>query len=146
MKAVVTRVSEASVNIEGELKAKIKKGYLILLGIAKEDNLSDVNKLADKIVNLRIFDDEAGKMNLSLSAVNGEVLVVSQFTLLADLKSRRPGFSKAACPHIAKSLYEEFIKAIEEKGICVASGEFGSDMQVSSVNDGPVTIVFDTHA
>lgn len=144
MRAVVTRVKEASVEIDGEMHGQIKVGYLILLGIAPEDTAEDAARLAEKIVHLRVFSDEAGKMNRTLAEVDGEVLVISQFTLFADLKKRRPGFSKAAKPEHAIPLYEEFMARLEAHDVHVERGEFGADMQVLSVNDGPVTLIFDT--
>ena len=144
MRAVVTRVKEASVEIDGEMHGQIKVGYLILLGIAPEDTAEDAARLAEKIVHLRVFSDEAGKMNRALAEVDGEVLVISQFTLFADLKKRRPGFSKAAKPEHAIPLYEEFMTRLEAHDVHVERGEFGADMQVLSVNDGPVTLIFDT--
>ena len=144
MRAVVTRVKEASVEIDGEVHGQIKVGYLILLGIAPEDTAEDAARLAQKIVHLRVFSDEAGKMNRALAEVDGEVLVISQFTLFADLKKRRPGFSKAAKPEHAIPLYEEFMARLEAHDVHVERGEFGADMQVLSVNDGPVTLIFDT--
>ena len=144
MRAVVTRVKEASVEIDGEMHGQIKVGYLILLGIAPEDAAEDAARLAEKIVHLRVFSDEAGKMNRALAEVDGEVLVISQFTLFADLKKRRPGFSKAAKPEHAIPLYEEFMARLEAHDVHVERGEFGADMQVLSVNDGPVTLIFDT--
>ena len=137
MKAVVTRVSSASVTIEGRVNGAIDRGYLVLLGVAPEDTEEAAVKLADKI-------DENGKMNLDLAAVGGSLLVVSQFTLLADTSSRRPGFSHAARPDAAIPLYERFMARCRERGFPVAHGEFGADMQVASVNDGPITILFDT--
>lgn len=144
MKAVVTRVSSASVTIEGRVNGAINRGYLVLLGVAPEDTEETAVKLADKICNLRVFDDENGKMNLDLSAVGGSLLVVSQFTLLADTSSRRPGFSHAARPDVAVPLYERFMARCRERGFSVEHGEFGAEMQVGSVNDGPITILFDT--
>ena len=144
MRAVVTRVKEASVEIDGEMHGQIKVGYLILLGIAPEDTAEDAARLAEKIVHLRVFSDEAGKMNRALAEVDGEVLVISQITLFADLKKRRPGFSKAAKPEHAIPLYEEFMARLEAHDVHVERGEFGADMQVLSVNDGPVTLIFDT--
>lgn len=144
MKAVVTRVSSASVTIEGRVNGAINRGYLVLLGVAPEDTEETAVKLADKICNLRVFDDENGKMNLDLSAVGGNLLVVSQFTLLADTSSRRPGFSHAARPDVAVPLYERFMERCRERGFTVEHGEFGAEMQVASVNDGPITILFDT--
>lgn len=144
MKAVVTRVSSASVTIEGRVRGAIEKGCLVLLGVAPEDTEETAVKLADKICNLRVFEDENGKMNLDLAAVGGSLLVVSQFTLLADTSSRRPGFSRAARPDVAIPLYERFMARCRERGFSVEHGEFGAEMQVASVNDGPVTILFDT--
>jgi len=137
-------VKEASVEIEGHVCGQIKAGYLVLLGIAPEDTAEDAAHLAEKIVHLRVFSDEAGKMNRALAEVNGAVLVISQFTLFADLKKRRPGFSKAAKPDHAIPLYETFMKELEMRDVHVEHGEFGADMQVSSINDGPVTLLFDT--
>ena len=144
MRAVIIRVSHADVVIDGQTAGKIGKGFLVLLGIAPEDTRAQAEKLANKICNLRIFEDENGKMNLSLDAVNGELLVVSQFTLYADCKSRRPGFTGAAKPDTAIPLYEYFIEKCRERGFNVQTGRFGADMKVSSLNDGPVTIIMDT--
>ena len=144
MRAVVTRVSSASVVIDGKTAGEIGKGFLVLLGIAPEDTQAQAEKLADKICGLRVFSDEAGKMNLNLEAAGGKLLVVSQFTLYADIKSRRPGFTKAAKPDVAIPLYEYFMDQCRARGFEVAHGEFGADMAVSSVNDGPVTIWMDT--
>ncbi len=145
MKAVVTRVKEASVTIDGACCGKIEAGFLVLLGVGPDDTEREAEKLAEKVCNLRVFEDEAGKMNLSLEAVDGKLLVVSQFTLYADLKSRRPGFSKAAKPDLAKPLYERFMAQCRARGFTVEHGEFGADMQVASINDGPVTLLFDTN-
>ncbi len=144
MRAVVTRVKEASVTIDGSRTGAIGTGYLVLLGIGPEDTEQDAEWLADKICNLRVFEDENGKMNLNLQTVGGALLVVSQFTLYADLHSRRPGFSHAAKPAIAVPLYEKFMEVCQAMGFLVEHGEFGADMQVASVNDGPVTLLFDT--
>ncbi len=144
MRAVVTRVKSASVMIEGKVNGAIKQGFLILLGVGPNDNEEIANHLAEKIANVRIFSDEAGKMNLNIEQVGGAFLVVSQFTLYADLKKRRPGFSHAAKPDIAAPLYEKFMQCLRDKGYSVEHGEFGADMQVASVNDGPVTLLFDT--
>lgn len=146
MRAVVTRVREASVAIDGACCGKIGNGFLVLLGVGPGDTEKEADWLADKVCGLRVFEDEAGKMNLSLEAVGGKLLVVSQFTLYADLKSRRPGFSKAAKPDTAEPLYERFMAACEARGFAVERGRFGADMQVASVNDGPVTLIFDTDA
>lgn len=144
MRAVVARVSSASVTIEGAVAGAIEKGYLVLLGVGPNDSESVADKLADKICNLRIFEDENEKMNLNLEQAGGSLLVVSQFTLYADTSSRRPGFSCAAKPELAIPLYERFMAACRTRGFRVEHGQFGADMQVASVNDGPVTILFDT--
>ena len=144
MKAVVTRVKSASVEIAGKISAEIGQGYLVLLGVGPEDTGETAVELADKICNLRVFEDENGKMNRSLEQVGGSILVVSQFTLYADTSSRRPGFTGAAKPALAEPLYETFMARCRERGFQVQHGEFGADMLVASVNDGPVTILFDT--
>ena len=144
MRAVVTRVRSASVEIAGKINGKIGQGYLILLGVGPNDTEDTAVKLADKICNLRIFEDENEKMNLNLEQVGGSILVVSQFTLYADTSSRRPGFSNAAKPDVAIPLYEKFMERCRDRGFTVEHGEFGADMQVFSQNDGPVTILFDT--
>jgi len=143
MKAVVTRVRSASVTIDGRVNGAIGQGYLILLGVGPNDTEETAVKLADKICNMRIFEDENGKMNRSLEQVGGSILCVSQFTLYADTSSRRPGFSYAAKPDLAIPLYEKFMAHCRQRGFAVEHGEFGADMQVESVNDGPVTILFD---
>ena len=144
MRAVITRVSHASVTISGKVNGAIGRGFLVLLGVAPEDTEKEALKLADKVCHLRVFEDENGKMNLDLSQVGGEVLVVSQFTLFADCKSRRPGFTGAARPDTAMPLYQRFLERCRENGFHVEHGEFGADMQVESLNDGPVTILMDT--
>jgi len=144
MRAVVTRVSSASVEIDGVITGKINKGFLVLLGIKTGDTGADATKLAAKICNLRVFQDSEGKMNLDLNTVSGSLLVISQFTLHADCKSRRPGFTAAARPDTAIPLYELFIKECKNAGFTVETGEFGAMMNVSSVNAGPVTILLDT--
>lgn len=143
MRAVVTRVTSASVRIDGALTGQIGQGYLVLLGVGPQDTAETAKKLADKICNLRVFEDDAGKMNLNLAQVEGKLLVVSQFTLYADTSSRRPGFSGAAKPELANELYERFMEYCRENGFEVQHGVFGADMQVESVNDGPVTILFE---
>ena len=143
MKAVVTRVSSASVTIDGVVEGAIEKGYLVLLGVGPDDTVAVCDKLAEKICNLRVFEDENGKMNLNLEQVGGSLLVISQFTLYADTSSRRPGFSGAAKPDIAIPLYERFMEKCRERGFRVEHGQFGADMKVASVNDGPVTILYD---
>ena len=143
MRAVVTRVKNARVEIDGRINGAIDTGLLVLLGVGPEDTQASAGKLADKVCGLRIFDDEDGKMNLNLAAVGGALLVVSQFTLYADTSSRRPGFSHAAKPELAVPLYERFIAACRERGFRVEHGEFGAEMQVSSQNDGPITILLE---
>lgn len=143
MRAVVTRVASASVTIGSKVNGQIGRGYLILLGVGPEDTEAVCDKLAEKICNLRIFEDENEKMNLNLEQVGGSILVVSQFTLYADTSSRRPGFSGAAKPDLAIPLYERFLDRCRARGFTVEHGQFGADMQVESVNDGPVTILFD---
>lgn len=144
MRAVVTRVKNASVEIEGRVNGQIGQGFLVLLGVAPTDTEAQAERMADKVCGLRVFEDENGKMNLNLEAVGGSLLVVSQFTLYADTKSRRPGFTGAARPDVAVPLYERFMACCRERGFTVEHGEFGADMQVLSQNDGPVTILFDT--
>ena len=144
MRAVVTRVSSASVTIDGQVEGAIDKGYLILLGVGPSDNEAVCDKLAEKFCNLRVFEDENGKMNLNLEQAGGAMLVVSQFTLYADTSSRRPGFSHAAKPDLAVPLYERFMDQCRARGFRVEHGRFGADMQVASVNDGPVTILYDS--
>lgn len=144
MRAVVTRVREASVTIEGRVNGAIGQGFLVLLGVGPNDTEAVCDKLAEKICNLRVFEDENGRMNHSLEQVGGSLLVVSQFTLYADTSSRRPGFTGAAKPDLAIPLYERFLQRCRDRGFEVRHGEFGADMQVASVNDGPVTILFDT--
>ena len=144
MKAVVTRVKNASVTIDGHINGAIGAGFLVLLGVGPNDTEDTAVKLAEKICNLRVFEDENGKMNRNLEQVGGSLLVVSQFTLYADTSSRRPGFSGAAKPELAIPLYERFMAHCRERGFTVEHGEFGADMQVESCNDGPVTILFDT--
>ena len=144
MKAVVTRVKRASVTIDGQINGQIGTGFLVLLGVGPNDTEETAVKLAEKLCNLRVFEDENGKMNRNLEQVGGSLLVVSQFTLYADTSSRRPGFSGAAKPDLAIPLYERFMAHCRERGFAVEHGEFGADMQVDSLNDGPVTILFDT--
>lgn len=143
MRAVVTRVKNARVEIDGKINGAIDQGFLVLLGVGPDDTPAQADKMADKICGLRIFEDENEKMNLNLAAVGGSLLVVSQFTLYADTSSRRPGFSRAAKPELAIPLYERFMEQCRERGFRVEHGEFGADMQVFSQNDGPVTILLD---
>lgn len=144
MRAVLTRVNHASVTIDGEIYSSIGKGFLILLGVHRDDTEKEADKIADKICGLRIFEDEAGKMNLAPAAVNAELMIISQFTLFADCRSRRPGFSYAARPETAIPLYERVINICREKGFTVKTGVFAAEMMVNSENDGPVTILLDT--
>ena len=144
MRAVLTRVDSASVAIGGEVKASIGKGFLVLLGVHEDDTAEQADKIADKICGLRIFEDEAGKMNLNPETAGAELLIISQFTLFADCRSRRPGFSHAARPEKTIPLYERVIENCRKRGFSVGTGEFGAEMKVSSVNDGPVTIILDT--
>lgn len=144
MRAVVTRVNSASVTIGGAVHGQIGKGFLVLLGVHKDDTPAQAEKIADKICGLRIFEDEGGKMNLNLESAGGEILIVSQFTLYADARSRRPGFTAAARPDAAIPLYEQVCRICRERGYNVQTGEFGAEMLVASENDGPVTIILDT--
>lgn len=144
MRAVVTRVLSASVEIGGEIRGQIGKGFLVLLGVHEEDTEAEAKKIADKICGLRVFEDAAGKMNLAPGPENEKILIISQFTLFADCRSRRPGFSRAARPDKAIPLYELVIAECRARGFTVETGEFGAEMFVASVNDGPVTILLDT--
>lgn len=145
MRILIQRVSHASVHVAGQLTGAIESGLLVFLGVGQDDSEAQVKVLVDKLVQLRIFEDEGGKMNLSLLAVHGAVLVVSQFTLYADLRrGRRPGFSRAAPPALAQLLYEQFKTAVAAYGVPVASGIFGASMQVELCNNGPVTIWMDS--
>lgn len=145
MRAVVTRVKSASVEIDGAEYSRIGPGFLVLLGVHQEDTEAQALKIADKICGLRVFEDENGKMNMSPSDAGAELLIVSQFTLFADCKSRRPGFTRAARPETAIPLYELVLRQCRERGFTVQTGVFGADMKVASVNDGPVTILLDTN-
>jgi len=146
MKAVLQRVSHASVEIDGAVHGAVGQGYLILLGVTTEDTRKEMEYLAEKVVNLRVFEDEGGKMNLSIRDIGGEMLIISQFTLCANArKGNRPSFIAAARPEQAIPLYEGFVQAMREKGISkVETGIFGAEMKVSLLNDGPVTILLDT--
>ena len=145
MRAVLTRVKSASVCIDGQAVGQIGKGFLILLGIGPEDTEKECRYLAEKALGLRVFEDENGKMNMGLADVGGEVLVVSQFTLYGNCrKGRRPSFTEAAGPELGNQLYERFLAICEELGYPPQHGSFGADMQVESVNDGPVTLILDT--
>ena len=145
MRAVLTRVKSASVTIDNEVVGSIGKGFLILLGVGPEDTAADCRYLAEKALGLRVFEDENGKMNLGLAEVGGQVLVVSQFTLYGNCrKGRRPSFTEAANPQLGNELYEQFLKDCADLGYPPQHGRFGADMQVASVNDGPVTLILDT--
>ncbi|MCD6156588.1 MAG: D-tyrosyl-tRNA(Tyr) deacylase [Candidatus Atribacteria bacterium] len=145
MRAVVQRVSWSQVVVDGKVVAQIGKGLLVLLGIGKEDDEKDVEFMLRKIPNLRIFEDEEGKMNRSLTEIDGELLLISQFTLYGNCrKGLRPSFEKAASPERASQLYEKLLKALREQCVRVKSGVFGAHMQVSLCNDGPVTIILDS--
>ena len=145
MRAVLTRVNSASVTIDGEVVGKIGKGFLILLGVGPNDTEKECRYLAEKALGLRVFTDEEDKMNLGLTDVGGQVLVVSQFTLYGNCrKGRRPNFMEAAGPELGNRLYEQFLKDCEDLGFPPQHGQFGASMQVESVNDGPVTLILDT--
>ena len=145
MRAVLTRVKSASVTIDGEVVGKIGQGFLILLGVGPNDTEKESRYLAEKALGLRVFTDENDKMNLGLDAVQGEVLVVSQFTLYGNCrKGRRPSFAEAAGPELGERLYEQFLKDCEDLGFPPQHGRFGADMKVESINDGPVTLILDT--
>ena len=145
MRAVLTRVKSASVSIDGQVVGSIGKGFLILLGVGPEDTERECRYLAEKALGLRIFEDENGKMNMGLSEVDGQVLVVSQFTLYGNCrKGRRPSFTDAAGPELGNAMYERFLAICQELGYPPQHGQFGADMQVESVNDGPVTLILDT--
>lgn len=146
MKVVVQRVTEASVTIDGEVHGQIGHGFLLLVGVSDEDTEEVIKKVADKIAKLRIFEDENGKMNLALPAVNGEILSISQFTLFADCaKGNRPSFAKAGKPEHAKALYLYFNEYLRSLGLKVEEGIFAADMKVRLLNDGPVTILLDSN-
>ena len=147
MRAVLQRVSRARVLTEGQVLGQIARGFVVLLGVAQGDTEADAAKLADRILGIRVFADSAGKMNCALAAVGAELLVVSQFTLLADTDSgRRPSFTRAASPEDARRLYEHFLSLVRRHNTKVETGEFGATMEVELVNDGPVTIILDTRA
>lgn len=146
MRAVVQRVSRSEVTVDGRTTGKINKGLLVLLGVTHGDTSKDVDYIVDKTINLRIFEDENDKMNLSLKDIGGEMLAVSQFTLYGDCrKGRRPSFTNAAAPEEADKLYQEFVKKVSEQGINTETGEFGAHMMVDLANDGPVTILLESN-
>ncbi|MBU3023888.1 D-aminoacyl-tRNA deacylase [Aestuariibacter sp. A3R04] len=143
MIGLVQRVTDASVTVEGEVISHIARGMLVLLGIEKDDSDAEIEKLANKLVSYRMFADENDKMNLNIQQVEGEILVVSQFTLVADTqKGNRPGFSKGASPAHGEAIYQQFVQRLRQKGLKVSTGQFGANMKVSLVNDGPVTFHF----
>jgi len=147
MRAVIQRVTESSVKTENQIIGQTGFGLLVLLGVAKGDSLCDAEYLVNKITNLRIFEDKKGKMNRSLLETGGEMMIVSQFTLLADCrKGRRPSFVDAAGPELATELYEYFVKQVRSLGIIVATGRFGAMMEVALINEGPVTIVLESQS
>jgi D-tyrosyl-tRNA(Tyr) deacylase len=146
MRAVVQRVKKSSVTVNRQTIGRIGKGLLVLLGVAKADTPSDADYLANKIVNLRIFEDDSAKMNRSLLSIGGEMLVVSQFTLLGDCrKGRRPSFIAAAGPQKASALYDNFVQQVRRLGVSVETGRFQATMEVALINDGPVTLVLESH-
>ena len=144
MKFVIQRVTHSSVMVDSKIVGQISKGFIVLIGVSNEDTKEIADKMIKKMLGLRIFEDENGKTNLSLDDVNGELLLISQFTLYADCKSRRPGFTEAARPEISEPLYELVVAECRERGVEVQTGEFGADIKVESVNDGPVTLLLDT--
>ena len=145
MRAIIQRVRRASVSVDDIIQGEIGHGMLVLLGIRGSDTTTDLQWLAEKIVNLRIFEDQQGKMNKSLADIDGEMLIISQFTLYGDCrKGRRPGFSSAAAPEIAEPLYQQFIKEVKNRQVKVATGIFQASMEVELVNDGPVTLLLDS--
>ncbi|OAG27391.1 D-aminoacyl-tRNA deacylase [Thermodesulfatator autotrophicus] len=145
MRAVIQRVKQASVVVEGEKIASIGRGFLVLVGVSKEDTSKDVDYLARKIVNLRIFEDDQGKLNLSVKDISGEILLVSNFTIYGDCrKGNRPSFDKAAPPELAEKLYLSLAEAVRAEGISVKTGKFRAYMEISLINDGPVTILLDS--
>lgn len=146
MRAVVQRVKKSRVIVEGRLVGEINKGFNVLLGISKDDTIEDLKYIKDKIINLRVFEDENDKMNLSLLDIKGDILAISQFTLYGDCrKGRRPSFSSAARPEVATKLYEEFIEKARKEGIVTKTGQFGAHMMVDLTNDGPVTILLESN-
>ena len=146
MRAIVQRVSEASVSVDGAEVGRIGRGFMVLLGVGADDTEADAQYIADKVGKLRVFEDNEGKMNLPLLDVGGSVLAISQFTLYGDArKGNRPGFSDAAPPEKGEQLYQFFIAALEKRGIAVEKGEFGANMKVHLINDGPVSILLDSN-
>ena len=145
MRAVVQRVTEASVSVDNDIVGSIKKGLLVFLGVGNEDNFNDLEYLVEKVLGLRIFEDDMEKMNLSLLDIQGELLIISQFTLYGDVrKGKRPNFTQSAKPDIAEDLYNQFVDKCKEKGIKTEKGVFGAHMKINLINDGPVTIMVDS--
>ena len=145
MRAVVQRVSRASVTVEGDVVGQVGRGFVVLLGVSREDDEAAADYMADKIAGLRVFEDEAGKMNRSIQEVGGAILAISQFTLYGDVRrGRRPGFDRAGRPEQAEPLYERFVARLREMGLHVETGRFQTHMEVELVNDGPVTILVDS--
>jgi D-tyrosyl-tRNA(Tyr) deacylase len=145
VKALIQRVASACVTVDNDIIGEIDRGWLVFLGVSRFDDGSEIQKLADKILGLRLFSDQDGRFNLSVQDVGGSILIISQFTLYADIsRGRRPGFSEAASPQKAKELYERFIEVVRAWGLPVATGAFGADMKVSLINDGPVTVILDS--
>lgn len=145
MRVIIQRVSEASVEIDNETRGEIEKGFMVLVGVEDEDTQEDIDYLVKKVSKMRVFEDEEGKMNLSIDQVSGSILSISQFTLHASTKKgNRPSFIKAGKPGYAKEIYEKFNEGLENQGLVVETGEFGDDMKVALVNDGPVTITIDS--
>jgi D-tyrosyl-tRNA(Tyr) deacylase len=146
MRAIVQRVSRGSVKIERRIVGQIGRGFVILLGVGRDDSDADAEFILDRVLGMRVFADTAGKMNLAIGAAGGAILVISQFTLYADTSQRRPSFSAAAEPAEARRLYEYFLSRARDRGVRVEAGEFGAHMEVDLVNDGPVTIILDSRA
>ena len=144
MRAILQRVSRAEVSVDGRTTGKIGRGFVVLLGVGRGDSEKDAEFIADRIIGLRVFADAAGKMNLAIGAVDGELLVISQFTLHADTSQRRPSFMNAAAPDEARRLYDYFLSIVKQRGGKIEEGEFGTYMKVNLVNDGPVTIILDS--
>lgn len=144
MRAVVQRVSRAKVRVNGTVTGQIGRGFAVLLGISRDDQEADADFILDRILGLRVFADPAGKMNLALGAVEGALLIISQFTLYADTSQRRPSFVEAAAPELARRLYEYFISQAQTRGVRLETGEFGAHMELDLINDGPVTILLDS--
>jgi D-aminoacyl-tRNA deacylase len=144
MRAIVQRVISAKVAVNGRAIGEIGRGFVVLIGVGRDDSEKDADFIADRVMGLRVFADEAGKMNLALAAADGALLVISQFTLHADTRQRRPSFTQAASPAEARRLYDYFLSIVKKRGAKVEEGEFGAHMEVSLVNDGPVTIILDS--